>query len=135
MKTTLLAIIAVGVALLGCATSNLPRGARLVGGGLDIRYNAPAAGTVILIERTSGRIVATKSLEGKGAEFYFSPSSFDNGDVIATMFSTVPGNTGEITYVPTNTFITHAPMNTFITHVPTNTFFQLYFVPAKTRRE
>jgi hypothetical protein len=126
MKTTLFGIIALGVTLVSCATSNLPRGACLVGGGLDIRYNAPAAGTVILIERTSGRIVATKSLEAKGAEFYFSPSSFDNGDVIATMFSTVPGNTGEITYVP---------MNTYITHVPTKTFFQLYFVPAKTRRE
>jgi hypothetical protein len=126
MKNSLFGMIALGVSLVGCATSNLPRGARLVGGGLDIRYNAPAAGTVILIERTSGRIVATKSLEAKGAEFYFTPSSFDNGDVIATMFSTVPGNTGEITFPPTNTFITH---------VPTNTFFQLYFVPAKTKRE
>ena len=117
MRITLFSIVALGVVLVGCATSVLPRGARLVGGGLDIRYNAPTAGTVILIERTSGRIVATKSLEAKGAEFYFGPSSFDNGDVIATMFSNVPGNTGEIT------------------HVPTNTFFQLYFVPAKTKRE
>jgi hypothetical protein len=117
MKITSFSIIALGVALVGCATSNLPRGARLVGGGLDIRYQAPAAGTVILIERTSGRIVATKSLEAKGAEFYFGPNSFDNGDVLATMFSTVPSNTGELT------------------HVPTNTFFQLYFVPAKTKRE
>jgi hypothetical protein len=117
MKITLFAIIALGVTLVGCATSDLPRGARLVGGGLDIRYKPPTAGTVILIERTSGRIVATESLEGKGDEFHFAPNSFDNGDVIATMFSTVPGNTGELT------------------HVPTNTFFQLYFVPAKTKRE
>lgn len=117
MRNTLFAIIAVGVTFVGCATSNLPRGARLVGGGLDIRYNAPAAGTVILIERTSGRMVATKSLEGKEAEFYFGPNSSDNGDVLATMFSSVPGKTGELT------------------HVPTNTFFQLCFVPAKTKRE
>jgi len=117
MRSTRFAIIAVGVTLVGCATSDLPRGARLVGGGLDIRYKAPAAGTVILIEKTSGRMVATESLGGKGAEFHFGPNSFDNGDVLATMFSTVPGNTGELT------------------HVPTNTLFQLYFVPAKTKRE
>lgn len=89
----------------------------MVGGGLDIRYSAPAAGTVILRERTSGRIVATKSLEAKGAEFHFSPSAFDNGEVLAAMFSTVPVKEGEIT------------------HVPTNTFFQLYFVPEKAKPE
>lgn len=117
MKSTLLAFVAVGLVLAGCTTSNLPRGARLVGGGLDIRYTAPAAGTVILIERTSGRIVATRSLEGNGHEFHFSPNSFDNGDVLAAMFSAVPTKEGELT------------------HVPTNTFFQLYFVPEKTKRK
>ena len=117
MKRTLFAMIAVGLALAGCTTSHLPQGARLVGGGLDIRYSPPHAGTVILIERTSGRIVATKSLEGKGHEFHFSPNSYDNGDVLATMFAPAPAKEGELTLVPTNTF------------------FELYFVPEKTKRE
>jgi hypothetical protein len=117
MKDTLPAMLAMGLALAGCTTSHLPKGARLVGGGLDIRYSSPTAGTVILIERTSGRIVATKSLEGNGHEFHFSPNSFDNGDVLAAMFSTALEKQGEVA------------------HVPTNTFFQLYFVPEKTRRE
>jgi hypothetical protein len=117
MKSTLIAMVAVSLTLAGCTTSQLPRGARLVGGGLDIRYSSPTAGTVILIERTSGRIVATKSLEGNGHEFHFSPNSFDNGDVLAAMFSTVPAKEGELT------------------HVPTNTFFQLFFVPANPQRK
>jgi len=117
MKSTLLAMIAVGLALAGCTTSHLPKRARLVGGGLDIRYSPPAAGTVILIERTSGRMVATKSLEGNGHEFHFSPNSYDNGDVLAAMFSAVPTKEGELT------------------QVPTNTFFQLYFVPEKTKQK
>jgi hypothetical protein len=120
IKIAMFAFIVLGITLTGCTTSyhsNLPKGALLVGGGLDIRYNAPAAGTVILIERTSGRIVATKSLEGKGAEFHFAPNSSDNGDVIASMFSTVPVKEGELTLVPTNTF------------------FQLYFVPEKGKQK
>lgn len=117
MRRTLFAMTAVGLALTGCTTSPLPKGARLVGGGLDIRYSSPTPGTVILIERTSGRIVATKSLEGNGHEFHFSPNSYDNGDVLAAMFSTVPAKEGELT------------------PVPTNTFFELYFVPAKTKRK
>ena len=73
--------------------------------------------TITDVARLARVSTATESLEGRGDEFHFAPNSFDNGDVLATMFSTVPGNTGELT------------------HVPTNTFFQLYFVPAKTKRE
>ena len=43
MRINRLGMIILGVALVGCATSNLPeglpRGARLVGGGLEIAYD------------------------------------------------------------------------------------------------
>lgn len=106
-----------GLFLAGCTTtsSNLPSGARLVGGGLDIKYEAPSDGTVILLERTSGRIVATESLS-EGSTFDFGSDYSGCNEVIFSMFAASNA-------VPTNV----------MTPVPTNTFFQLYFVPAKAR--
>lgn len=105
-----------GLFLAGCTTtSNLPSGARLVGGGLGIEYKAPSEGTVILLERTSGRIVATKSLS-KGDDFDFSPNYQGCNAVLFSMFAT------------SNSVSTDAT-----TQVPTNTVFQLYFVPAKAK--
>jgi len=117
MSIRLLGIIALGMGLMGCATSDLPRGARLVGGGLKIEYTAPSSGTAILQERTSGRIVATKSLE-EGDDFDFSPNHQGCSEVLFSLFA------------PTNAvFAGEFPQ------MPTNTFFELYFVPVKARRE
>jgi hypothetical protein len=106
-------MVALVIALAGCATSNLPSGARLVGGGLTVEYTAPTDGTAILIERTSGRIVATESL-GEGDSFDFHPRVQGYDEVLFRMF----GNT-------------NATPDGGVVVVPTNTFFQLYFVKEK----
>lgn len=112
---TLLGIIAAGILLPGCATSDLPRGARLVGGGLRVDYRAPTDGTAILRERTSGRIVATESLE-EGDGFKFHPNLQGCSEVLFAMFAPPDAvDTGEFP------------------QMPTNTFFELYFVPARTK--
>jgi len=117
MKTRLLGITALAIMLAGCTTSDFPRGARLVGGGLKIEYTAPSDGTAILKERTSGKIVATESL-GEGNTFHFSPNHEGCSEVLFSLFA------------PTNTVYEGGfpPM-------PTNTFFELYFVPEKARSE
>jgi hypothetical protein len=70
MKSTQLGFISLGIALFGCATSNLPHGASLVGGGTAIDYKAPTDGTAILVEATSGKMYATKYLP-EGEDFRF----------------------------------------------------------------
>lgn len=105
-----------GIALVGCATSSLPLGARLVGGGLLVDYTAPGDGTVILIERTSGRTVATKSVS-EGDDFTFRPHYEGCDDVLVRMFgSTNAMETGDV-------------------RIPANTFFELYFVPTKAKEK
>lgn len=115
MRNIISGFVACGLVLAGCATSNVPRGARLVGGGLHISYEAPAAGTVLLVERTSGRIVATESL-AEGATFHFGPDWSASKQVLLSMFG------------PTN-----AVDNGEFPAVPTNTLFQLYFVPVQAK--
>lgn len=89
----------------------------MVGGGLKIEYRAPTDGTAILMERTSGRIVATESL-AEGHDFSFHPNKQGASEVLFSMFAATNAvNTGEFP------------------QVPTNTFFQLYFVPVKTKGE
>ena len=118
MKTTRPVPALLVLFLAGCTTTtNLPQGARLVGGGLLVRYEAPAAGTAILMEQTSGRMVATETLE-EGQEFEFRPSNQNDCEVIQSMFGSP-----------------EMMDNGSLTVVPTNTFFQLYFVPAKAKRE
>jgi hypothetical protein len=60
----------VGIALLGgcrseppSAISRLPGDKQLVGGGIMIEWKAPEAGTVYLVEKMTGKIVETHSLE------------------------------------------------------------------------
>jgi len=81
-----------------------------VGGGVSIEYAAPSDGTVILMERTSRRILATDSLS-QGDEFEFRPGHGSSDEVLFRMFG-VPGADG-------------GP------GMPTNTFLELYFVPAR----
>ncbi len=117
MKITLLGIVALGLVAVGCSTTNLPKGARLVGGGLKVTYEAPSNGTAILIERTSGRIVATESLH-EGSDFEFGPNQWGCSAVIFSMFAaTNAQDTGEFA------------------QVPTNTVFELYFVPDPAKKE
>jgi hypothetical protein len=113
----LLGTIAFAIGLAGCATSNLPRGARLVGGGLQVEYTAPRAGTAILIERTSGRIVASESL-GEGDSFDFHPFVAGYDEILFRMF-------GDTSAAPDGSMVA----------IPTNALLQLYFVPEKTKKE
>jgi hypothetical protein len=117
MRKSQLGFIVLVVALAGCATSDLPRGARLVGGGLMVDYEAPTDGTAILIERTSCRIVATESLS-EGSNFRFSPGSGSYDEVLFRMFARPDAVEGGGVVV-----------------VPTNALFQLYFVPERARKE
>ena len=99
------------------STTHLPQGARLVGGGLMIKYEAPTDGTAILIERTSGRIVATESVQEERA-FEFGPNQFGCNAVIFSMFAaTNATDAGEFA------------------KVPTNTVFELYFVPDLAKKK
>jgi len=53
----------------GCSTTALsgktgvPQGAKAVGGGFAIDWEAPTAGTVYLVEETSGKIIETRSVD------------------------------------------------------------------------
>jgi len=103
------------ILLCGCSTGHLPKGAQLVGGGLDIRYVPPTDGTVMLMERTSGKIIATGSVSSSGAPFEFGPTSTPNWDVLMTGFFPQKNPTqGGTSY-----------------QIPTNAIFELYFVPEK----
>lgn len=82
-----------------------------------MKYEAPADGTAILVERTSGRIVATESL-AEGQTFCFTPSCEGYDETLFTMFGKVSGVADSV-----------------VVAVPTNTCFQLYFVPTRTRAE
>lgn len=117
MIITRLGMIALAIGLAGCATSNLPRGARLVGGGLKVEYTAPRDGTAILIERTSGRIVATESLE-EGDSFDFYPQLHGYDEVLYRMF-------GDTNVAPDGSPVV----------IPTNAFLQLYFIPEQAKKE
>lgn len=87
MKIIRIGMFALMAVLAGCATSSLPGGARLVGGGIKIEYKAPADGTAIVLERTSDRMVVTKSLE-KGDDFSFEFDPTGAGQNERNQFST-----------------------------------------------
>jgi hypothetical protein len=79
-------LLVVGICLLsalllgGCSTSGslqsdgLPGEEYLVGGGMMINWEAPADGTAYLVEKTSGKIVETRSLK-RGDTYDFSIGS------------------------------------------------------------
>ncbi len=83
----------------GCAsTSSLPSGAKRVGGGLQIEWNAPAEGTAILVETTTGKTVATKSVSDGGEGFSFDLSSQRDTDTLEAIFPTMPTNAKFVLY-------------------------------------
>lgn len=69
----------------GCTSSKhpaavqLPDSPRLVGGGLMIGWKAPERGTVYLIEKRTGKIVETRSLE-EGETYSFAATSVVQAD-------------------------------------------------------
>jgi hypothetical protein len=64
----------------GCSTpryleaDGLPGEQYLVGGGLMIDWKAPTAGTAYLVEKTTGKVIETRSLDA-GDSYSFSVSS------------------------------------------------------------
>lgn len=119
MKTRFLSVSFLAAALVGCVTGpgNLPRGARLVGGGLQIEYRAPENGTAILRERSTGKVVATQSLE-PGDDFEFTATRQENAEVLRSLFAT-----------------TNAPDIGQFLALPTNACFELYFAPVRKKAE
>lgn len=102
----------VGAAILllavGCSSTGtpagLPHGAYPVGGGARISFEPPERGTCILVEKASGKVIATKSSAGGG--FEFDATSEQDQQLLQTVY----GGT-----------------------VPTNAVFVLYFVPERTK--
>jgi hypothetical protein len=113
--TSLTSAVVLATFLAGCATSGLPSGARLVGGGMLIDYTARRDGTAILMERTSRRIVATETLS-EGGTFSFYASDSKSQEALNVLFPP-----------------TVQPDGSIETHIPANAHFDLYFVPAKSR--
>ncbi len=84
------AILAAGL-LAGCASdedlrvAGLPGEQYLVGGGLTIGWKAPKAGTVYLMEKKTGKLVETRSLE-EGDVYSFTVDSIvraqELGDIL-----------------------------------------------------
>lgn len=77
------AVVGLMMAVAGCGTmglqgSDLPRGAKVVGGGFLIDWEAPTAGTVYLVEKTTGKIVETRSLD-EDESYDFEMSLGDEG--------------------------------------------------------
>jgi hypothetical protein len=74
----------------GCRSSRrspivrLPDTPRLVGGGMKIEWKAPERGTVYLVEKQTGKIVETRSLE-EGEVYSFSATSVVQADEFEQM--------------------------------------------------
>jgi hypothetical protein len=72
------AIIGLALSLGGCSTSvaGLPSGVEAAGGGLTITWKVPASGTIYLVEKKTGKIIETKSVnEGEVFESQIEPES------------------------------------------------------------
>jgi hypothetical protein len=75
---------AVALMLAGCSApgylqaDGLPGEQYLVGGGFMIDWKAPTEGTAYLVEKTSGKIIETRSLDA-GDNYSFSVSSGSQG--------------------------------------------------------
>jgi hypothetical protein len=74
------AIFAAVLLLAGCGpkkelrVADLPGEQHLVGGGLNITWEAPVAGTVYLVEKKTGKLIETHSL-GEGEVYSFQVES------------------------------------------------------------
>jgi hypothetical protein len=84
------AIFAAVLVLAGCAShrlqhpGNLPGEQRLVGGGLNISWQAPEPGTVFLVEKKTGKLVETRTLE-EGETYLFAVESVVRAEELQDM--------------------------------------------------
>jgi hypothetical protein len=85
MRSWQMAVVAFGVLVAGCTSSHLPRNGKVVGGGLLIDWRAPTAGTAILVETVSDRIVVTQSMEA-GDAFTFDAAG-DNAPLVDSILA------------------------------------------------
>jgi hypothetical protein len=99
MKYTIQSTIAAATLFAaGCASNNLPRSARVVGGGLKIDYSSELPGTAVLIEKTTGKTVACQTVDN--ASFTFDASTERDAEILQTVFGTngVPANAQFLLY-------------------------------------
>ena len=86
--------------VIGCATKSsgyLPRGAKVVGGGLAIDWEAPGEGTAILVEATTGTTVATIAVDAaNGFEFDLTQEGY--ADALRTVLPSIPTNAQFVLY-------------------------------------
>jgi hypothetical protein len=110
LKPLLLSLTALLI-VTGCATRlrPFPAGAVRIGGGLNIEWEAPRHGTVVLMEEKSGKIIATQSLE-PGDSFDFGPQYSGFEETLSAVF---PDGAG----------------------LPTNAVFGLYFSPMPVQKD
>lgn len=102
--TSIIGVFALAI-LSGCASrEHLPRGARMVGSGFQISWNAPTNGTAILVEQKTGKTIATKSVTSNGPAFRFDRFSPEDANLLVGVFAD---------------------------KLPSNARFILYFVPAE----
>jgi hypothetical protein len=85
------------------APGPIPPGAMLIGGGLVINWSAHVEGTAILIEKTTGKTIATQSLAA-GDAFDFNVTEAESAEVVKALFGR---------------------------ELPPDAQFQLYFVPRR----
>ena len=84
------AIFAAVLVLGGCGQNaprrlaNLPGEHRLVGGGLMISWKAPEPGTVFLVEKKTGKLIETRSLE-EGDVYSFAVESIVRAEELQDM--------------------------------------------------
>jgi len=83
-------VFAVVLLLGGCGSqasrrvANLPGEYRLVGGGLNISWRAPEPGTVFLVEKKTGKLVETRTLE-EGETYLFAVESVVRAEELQDM--------------------------------------------------
>lgn len=91
-------VVAILVFIVGCSTTGLPRGARIVGGGLKIEWTPTEDdGTAILYERTMRKIVASQTV-GTGTPFSFDVTTANGAELLNSVFTTPATNAQFVLY-------------------------------------
>ncbi len=97
------AAILAAMLLAGCASdkdlrvAGLPGEQYLVGGGLNIGWKAPEAGTIYLIEKRTGKLVETRSME-EGDVYSFSVDSIVRAQELGDMLGINPARAEFLLY-------------------------------------
>ena len=84
--------------LVACSTPGLPPGARVVGGGSLIEWLPPVdGGTAILFEKTTGKIIATQTVNNI-TSFNFDARDDSGTALLKAAFDTPPTNAQFVLY-------------------------------------